>query len=484
MAQADFWTPQYGFLFQPVYHLRASPYPINHNGSDPHARGYDDNIRSVNFQLSRRFGFRYRPYIAHIGHVPSRSILLEAEALWPEVFFQSEKTRFRFSHDGHGLLPMFLMAHYTIERLRETQLRSFWRYRVDYNGNGVLEWEERWALVAQIMDWTNNGDCANFRRMGHVKHFLTNNEDVLDRTGYRDKNQAAAVTYGFSGMDGPPFLMPMADTSSTTDVANETQQNQPLYKEHAISPSDRYCHFNLEFCLGRKFLTRHGTLSQQNAEKVFKRLAFKEYHCGDCLLALQSDRGVDHYHERIEDAEDDDWGDRVPFNPSIVVDPITGPRLPKKQRQPPPKLTRSFFNERMDDITYDLRRLHNKYNSNDQRRKKVVYSKHKRGVPAILPQETTHPKARRRVMEDLYRYNHVIGKSHHVFALFDNLRNTKKIVAGLHNDRRANKPYQMVSLNDGIVSEEEEQRNGAEIRGLMKEFMEDWYGEPSPWEKL
>ena len=56
-----------------------------------------------------------------------------------------------------------------------------------------------------------------------------------------------------------------------------------------------------------------GTLSHDDAEIIFKRLAFKEYHCGDCLLqiALQSDRGVYYYYERVEDAEDDGWGDML-----------------------------------------------------------------------------------------------------------------------------------------------------------------------------
>ncbi|KAG0290550.1 hypothetical protein BGZ96_005971, partial [Linnemannia gamsii] len=67
--------------------------------------------------------------------------------------------------------------------------------------------------------------------------------------------------------------------------------------------------------------------------------------------------------------------------------------------------------------------------------------------------------------------------------VFENLRDTKRIIAGLHDDRWRNKLHQMVNLNDGIVSGEEEQENGAEIRGLIREFFEDCYGESSPWEK-
>ncbi|KAF9550210.1 hypothetical protein EC957_001116 [Mortierella hygrophila] len=82
-------------------------------------------------------------------------------------------------------------------------------------------------------------------------------------------------------MDGTAYLMPRADTSITMDVANETKQNRPIYTECTTPPMNRICCLNLEFRLGPKFMTRHVTLSREEGEKVFKRLAFKEYHCED-----------------------------------------------------------------------------------------------------------------------------------------------------------------------------------------------------------
>lgn len=125
---------------------------------------------------------------------------------------ESEKARLRSGYEGHVLQPMFLMAHYTIEPLRETWLRSFYRYRVDYNGNEVLEWEERWALVALIKDWTNNGDGVYQRNInnssGGTDRFLDRHKDVLDRTGYREPDQAPAARYEYSGMEGFLFFDP------------------------------------------------------------------------------------------------------------------------------------------------------------------------------------------------------------------------------------------------------------------------------------
>ncbi|KAK3847005.1 MAG: hypothetical protein J3R72DRAFT_513508 [Linnemannia gamsii] len=384
-----------------------------------------------------------------------------------------------FSYDGHGLQTMFLMAHYTIERLRETQLRSFWWYRVDYNGNGVLEWEERWALFALIMDWTRSGDRANFQRMGHklrnASHFITDNKDVLHKTGYRDANQAPGVAYKISGMDGSPHLMSLADTSITIDINSKTCQTEPPYTALSVIPINKNCHFDLDFCLGPKFLTRHGTLSHQDSEEVFKRLAFKEYHCGDCLLqvALQSDRGVEHFRERTEDAEDDNWGDRVPFTTPVDIRtgrPTRGPSV--KRQQPPPSIIIPVYREEMDDVAYDLQRLHN-----FGKKKKHSYTKHKRGISPILPSSTQHPKARTRVLQDRYQYNFVVGASHHVFGVFDNLREFNRIIERLNDDRRRNNPHHMLSMNDAVVldseKDNEEEGEWVEVRRLMKEFLED-----------
>ncbi|KAK5808633.1 hypothetical protein F5H01DRAFT_396490 [Linnemannia elongata] len=438
MVQGDYWTPQYGMVFQVAPKYTVRPTPIYEKEKAPLERGYIDNLEFTNHQLSKRFGYRYRPHIEHYVHIASRSILEEAEALWPMAFLQSEKAQFRSDYGGHTLQSMFLLAHYTIERLRETQLRSFWRYRVDYNGNGDFEWEERWALVALIEDWTRNGDRVNQRRLkrstGKVDRFLDGYEEVLDRTGYWELEQTPAVQYTYSGMEGFPFLILQANTSSTMnfEMDGDRVRKQPRFSEATIPPADRTCRFDLNFCLGPKFMQPQGTLSHDDAEIIFKRLAFKEYHCGDCLLqiALQSDRGVYYYYERVEDAEDDGWGDML--------------------RQ------------------------------NNSTRTKKVYSQHKRGIPAILPHESIHPKARQRVLQDLYRYNYVIGESDSIFRMMDTLHNTKEHFELIEEAMRMDKPPQVVCLNDDVKEEDED---GSEMRGLLAGFLNEWYGEPSPWEK-
>lgn len=43
--------------------------------------------------------------------------------------------------------------------------------------------------MALIIDWINNGNCTNLQRLGQKTHFLINNNDILDRTGYQDRDQ-------------------------------------------------------------------------------------------------------------------------------------------------------------------------------------------------------------------------------------------------------------------------------------------------------
>ncbi|KAK3847006.1 MAG: hypothetical protein J3R72DRAFT_432903 [Linnemannia gamsii] len=476
MVQADYWTPQYGLVFQVLHDRKVRPIPILNDEKSPLTRGYEDNLEFTNHQLSKRFGYRFRPQNAHIVHVASRSILEEAEALWPEAFVQSERARFRSDFDGHVLQPMFLMTHYTIERLRETQLRSFWRYRVDYNGNGVLEWEERWALFALIEDWTRGGHGVNHRRaetsQGGLGRFLQGRNAILDRTGYREPEQVPAVRYAFSGMEGFPFLIPKVDTSTTINfvAAGEKVRLPLLHYNHSVKPADRICRFNLEFCLGPKFLTRHGTLSQKDGEKVFKRLAFNEFHCGDCLLqiALQSDRGIDYYNERVEDAEDDGWGDRVPFYPPSPSRFLGNNQRPLQQQQTRPVSSSSFD-------------THNKH---DKRREEYdetkAHSQHHRGIWAILPHESTHPKARTRVLQDLYRYNYIIGESDSYFGMIEHLNGTKRHFDILREAKQQDKLPQCVCLNDDVKDED---KDAPEMRGMLAGFLRDWFGESSPWEK-
>ncbi|KAG0280689.1 Xanthine phosphoribosyltransferase 1 [Linnemannia exigua] len=517
MAQSDFWTPHYGLVLQMNPANLVLPHPRDFTMVDPLNRGYLDNLYFTNYLLSKRFGFRYRPFLDHIVQVGSRSLLKETEALWPEAFLQTEKSHFRMDYDGNTVSTMFLMAHYTIERLRETQLRSFWRYRVDCNSNGDLEWAERWALVSLIEDWNTNGGGINRRRTGqevdHSPQFLSGFRQVLEQTGYGDTQEEPATRYVFSGMEGYPFLIPNADTSKTIHNPNrsEARAMQRLNTDHSVMPADRTCTFDINFCLGPQFLERRGTLGKKNGERIFKRMAFDEFHCGDCLLqiALQSDRGVEYYLERMEEAEETDWDERVPFTSRHSTFASAGTddnaddnsgnaeESENTESNESSEATGNNATQISDNEGSDNNDDSNSGDNNIPKRKRdhstketvlqrilstkssTTYTTHTRGIPAILPSPSHHPKARLRIIKDLYRYNFVMGESDSFFVTLIDLEKAQDHMAYLDKVKENDRKLHIVCLNDGII----EEKNGTEVRALLRNFLEDRYGDPAPWEK-
>ncbi|KAG0378271.1 hypothetical protein BGX24_004291 [Mortierella sp. AD032] len=518
MAQSDFWTPHYGLVLQMNPANLVLPHPRDFVTIDPLNRGYLDNLYFTNYLLSKRFGFRYRPFLDHIVQVGRRSLLKETEALWPDAFLQTEKSHFRMDYNGNTVSTMFLMAHYTIERLRETQLRSFWRYRVDHNANGDLEWAERWALVSLIEDWNANGGGINRQRTGqevdHSPQFLSGFRQVLEKTGYGDTQEEPATRYVFSGMEGYPFLIPNADTSKSIHNPNRTEARamQKLNTDYSVMPADRTCTFDPDFCLGSQFLERRGALGKKYAEKIFKRMAFDEFHCGDCLLqiALQSDRGVEYYLERMEEAEETDWDERVPFtsrhsnNVSTGTDGNTDNNSDNTEESKNTEVNQNSENTDNNNATPSSDNEGSNSNDNNNngdyntpKRKRdrltkenilqrilstkssTTYTTHTRGIPAILPSPSQHPKAHLRIIKDLYRYNFVMGESDSFFVTLITLEKAQNYMAYLDRVKENDRKLHIVCLNDGII----EEKNGTEVRALLRSFLEDRYGDPAPWEK-
>lgn len=48
------------------------------------------------------------------------------------------------------------MAHYVVEKLRETQLESYWIHWLDQNINVALSWSEREIVISLVQSWNLN----------------------------------------------------------------------------------------------------------------------------------------------------------------------------------------------------------------------------------------------------------------------------------------------------------------------------------------
>ncbi|KAG0271895.1 Xanthine phosphoribosyltransferase 1 [Linnemannia exigua] len=287
VGRADFWTPLYGFVF----HLTSTVVDpaIPKLGTTPNI-GEWQSLQYTNYLLSKQFGARHRAYISHIVHIMNVPILEEMQAIWPEEFDKTASHRFRGEGEAQEINLAYFMAHYVIERLRETQLTSFWKYRLDKDQNGNLDWSEREALIRMIEEYhaTLPKELINKKRVfpspidPTFQSFLQGYDKKLESIGI--PGSINRTSYDQSGMDGYPFMIRGVDLSRSSSSIRSFQLSSLR-----TDPSRRQCLFDIDFCLGPEFRNQSITtidVSSTGEGSLFERLAFTEYHCGDCLLHI------------------------------------------------------------------------------------------------------------------------------------------------------------------------------------------------------
>ncbi|KAF9963798.1 Xanthine phosphoribosyltransferase 1 [Mortierella alpina] len=284
MRAADVWTPLYGFVFHLEPTLLVPP-TILETPENTIAIGEWNSLQYSNYLLSRQFGPRYRPYLAHVPHVLSVPMLQEIQALWPEEFKNTSSHRFRGEGQAKDVQVSFFLAHYVMERLRETMLSSYWFHRLDSNQDGVLDWIEREQLVQRIHSWNqchqepnrNNNPSSHHCNTNYTS-YLRNTDTNLRQLGYAP---TGSTVYRYSGLDGYPFMFKSGDTS--TDVRSN---DRAPYLTHG-NLSDRTCQLDLDFCFGTNFTDRTiKKIDMSTSNEIFERFAFTQFHCGDCLLYI------------------------------------------------------------------------------------------------------------------------------------------------------------------------------------------------------
>ncbi|KAF9105147.1 hypothetical protein BGX27_009786 [Mortierella sp. AM989] len=289
MLPSDIWTPLYGFVFHMEGSLLVPP-TVRPTENNPLNVGEWSSLQYSNFLLSQRFGQRYRAYLAHVPHVLSIPMLKEIQGQWPNEFNQTSYHRFRGEGDALDIQVSFFMAHYVLEKLRETQLESYWLHRLDQDKSGTLDWNERETLIHLVQSWNRNNQRPDSLKEYHSRQtMIDGHKHILQRVGIP---MSGSTTYQFAGLDGYPFLLQGADTSKTIPLVghkdNEGKQHQPQtpYMRYE-KPQKRTCQLDLEFCFGNEFVDpRIVSIPASRGQAIFHRLAFEEFHCGDCLLEI------------------------------------------------------------------------------------------------------------------------------------------------------------------------------------------------------
>ncbi|KAF9213419.1 Xanthine phosphoribosyltransferase 1 [Podila verticillata] len=279
---ADIWTPLYGFVFHMEPSLLVPP-TILPMPTGTVAVGEWHSLQYTNFLLSNQFGPRHRSYLAHVPHVLSAPMLQEIQNIWPDAFYGTSTHRFRGEGEGRDVHVSFFMAHYVFEKERETMLSSYWMYRLDANQDGSLSWSERDTLIQRIQAWNaaqeankRQNQLANFNRTFYG--FVDGYELDLNTGGFE---LSGSSDYHVSGLDGYPFMLAYGDTSKSVQLSPTTPYTVQDQTQH------KTCQFDVNFCLGSQFMDKEvAELDTVTSQSVFKRLAFQEFHCGDCLLHI------------------------------------------------------------------------------------------------------------------------------------------------------------------------------------------------------
>jgi hypothetical protein len=175
----------------------------------------------------------------------------EAIEAFPRPEIRSACKRFR-GEPGFQLYSWYVANHYLIERHREVLLWGYIMLRSDLDRDGILSWEERQTIVAELAAGAKNAGKSSFRRkiFYHVP-------SMLKQAGLRPPQVNTNSLW--TSLDGPQSIRD-ADCSE----------------------------FVIDECLAPGFLTDDSPASKMNptfsSAVIFDRLARQVPRCGDCLL--------------------------------------------------------------------------------------------------------------------------------------------------------------------------------------------------------
>lgn len=275
-AISDFHSPLYGsvFRFDDGYYQQITPKLDKGWVNDAGEMG---GLIHANWMLSQRFPRRKRPYFAHAPKVVTRSMHHEASLMFERALTTSSRRRFRELPIGEGDVQMqWLITQLKVERWREALL---WTWIVARVGTAP-SWSEH-PLGGQVDVW---GEEAR-REIMDLFGLTEEDGNVVSLEIHRGERwtlEAERVVGNFDnlGWEAPKetqFLWSSMDGHVPPTIAPGMPADQ----------NDR-CTFDLDRCLG-PFWTRRENVT---ADDMFKRLAFANPACGDCLsMALVTASG-------------------------------------------------------------------------------------------------------------------------------------------------------------------------------------------------
>ncbi|KAH7091869.1 hypothetical protein BKA62DRAFT_77180 [Auriculariales sp. MPI-PUGE-AT-0066] len=386
LSAADFYTQAYGSVFRmyPSYVIPPSSFrdPSSSPGS---AEGIA--LEWSNELLSRRFGYRARPYPSHESKVVSTPLFRELAATYSDALLDSSRARVR-SQKGSKVTNVHMMALYSwfvVERHREAVLWSWAVARMtQIKQKGEEDWvEAAWRELGGVRGTKSLLVHAKTRATLTVKHAKARLE------GEERQGMHAYDNYKFSSDDGYPFA----------SLGEKGTKRWPDMR-YVDSSGNGHPHFRCKIDRTRCFPTRDDLVAGYTPSDFFQHIAFIDHECGDCvmsaLVAASGDLGLS---AALPEAENNSDPEAAIF--------ITPPHLP---------LVDNFFDGNF-------------------------------SVAAVVPDGGD---LRAFAVQLIHRYRYVIGRIFSGFAMLNNPSQAKGEFARLNKEIKKGW-MNVVCINDDIV---------------------------------
>ncbi|BGP12927.1 hypothetical protein JCM10213_004346 [Rhodosporidiobolus nylandii] len=241
--------------------------------------------------LDERFGKRARPYLTHIAKALSLPILKEAQQVFVQELTATAAARFRGKAPSE-VVTAFLLVHYTVEKHRESLLYSFLVARSDVDRSGTYSLSERRALLDDLGYAPPFGYSQQIPVRRLSRSTLSSLPAANAFAGLSNPDQTVLE---FSSHDGYAYLAlrdlpgipsagqfwPAFDQPSASAGPQEPAQQE----NDDEAPASAVCILDLVACFGEAFLAMDHA-EELSVNEVFRRVAYEQPQCGDCLVAL------------------------------------------------------------------------------------------------------------------------------------------------------------------------------------------------------
>nr|CDI52333.1 conserved hypothetical protein [Melanopsichium pennsylvanicum 4] len=245
--------------------------------------GEEVGIKRAAWILGQRFPMRTLPYITHHPRSLSLPLLKEAAQTFPAAFSDTTLARFRAQKEvPDSIQAFFLASWYIVERHREALLWS-WAVAKWGGTKGQISAQTKramWNELKEAQNANDNTDKISIRRP--VRKSRDQDKLAFNAAAVPEP---ANTEYSFTSQDG--HALSYLDWSWSWERSRNGYPDLSAgvsSRGHARSwfqsstNSKKVCQISYSQCFSPK-------LEDERADTFFKRVAFSQSKCGDCILA-------------------------------------------------------------------------------------------------------------------------------------------------------------------------------------------------------